>query len=263
MQYCTAFFHFVEKEASCLMQWKNASLKYESQTDRLILKVLTPNYANAVLNFQNRNRESFEAYEPTRPANFYTASYQQAVLKCEWDLALKQQCIRFYVFRKDDPQMIIGTVCLHDIRFAAYSCTEIGYKFDAAFRRMGYASEAIKKKSCHLPFTTFIFIVYSHVLCRKTSPPSTFLESLGFQYEGVERGCFLSRTDGQIICATRISTLPPTINSCIFFMHSPCQKRLHFVRQLFFKKRYQQPNRFSTCSGINFGNPKMIAMTRS
>ena len=101
------------------MQWKNASLKYESQTDRLILKVLTPNYANAVLNFQNRNRESFEAYEPTRPANFYTASYQQAVLKCEWDLALKQQCIRFYVFRKDDPQMIIGTVCLHDIRFAA------------------------------------------------------------------------------------------------------------------------------------------------
>lgn len=139
------FFIFVEKEASCLMQWKNASLKYESQTDRLILKVLTPNYANAVLNFQNRNRESFEAYEPTRPANFYTASYQQAVLKCEWDLALKQQCIRFYVFRKDDPQMIIGTVCLHDIRFAAYSCTEIGYKFDAAFRRMGYASEAIKK----------------------------------------------------------------------------------------------------------------------
>lgn len=97
MQYCTAFFIFVEKEASCLMQWKNASLKYESQTDRLILKVLTPNYANAVLNFQNRNRESFEAYEPTRPANFYTASYQQAVLKCEWDLALKQQCIRFYV----------------------------------------------------------------------------------------------------------------------------------------------------------------------
>ena len=45
------------------MQWKNASLKYESQTDRLILKVLTPNYANAVLNFQNRNRESFEAHE--------------------------------------------------------------------------------------------------------------------------------------------------------------------------------------------------------
>ena len=48
------------------MQWKNASFKYESQTDRLILKVLTTNYANAVLNFQNRNRESFEAYEPTR-----------------------------------------------------------------------------------------------------------------------------------------------------------------------------------------------------
>lgn len=198
------------------MQWKNASLKYESQTDRLILKVLTPNYANAVLNFQNRNRESFEAYEPTRPANFYTASYQQAVLKCEWDLALKQQCIRFYVFRKDDPQMIIGTVCLHDIRFAAYSCTEIGYKFDAAFRRMGYASEAIKKVMSLAFYDLHLHRVFARVM-PENKPSIYLLESLGFQYEGVERGVFLSRTDGQIICATRISTLPPTINSCIFY----------------------------------------------
>ena len=199
------FFIFVEKEASCLMQWKNASLKYESQTARLLLTVLTPNYANAVLNFQNRNRESFEAYEPTRPANFYTASYQQAVLKCEWDLALKQQCIRFYVFRKDDPQMIIGTVCLHDIRFAAYSCTEIGYKFDAAFRRMGYASEAIKKV-----MSLAFYDLHLHFLC--TAP------------------------------VKNVSILSDSYSS---------------------KKRYQQPNRFSTCSGINSGNPKMIAMTRS
>lgn len=157
--------------------------------------------------------------------------------------------------------MIIGTVCLHDIRFAAYSCTEIGYKFDAAFRRMGYASEAIKKVMSLAFYDLHLHRVFARVM-PENKPSIYLLESLGFQYEGVERGCFLSRTDGQIICATRISTLPPTINSCIF-MHSPCQKRLHFVRQLFFKKRYQQPNRFSTCSGINSGNPKMIAMTRS
>ena len=151
------------------MQWKNASLKYESQTDRLILKVLTPNYANAVLNFQNRNRESFEAYEPTRPANFYTASYQQAVLKCEWDLALKQQCIRFYVFRKEDPQ--------------------IGYKFDAAFRRMGYASEAIKKVMSLAFYDLHLHRVFARVM-PENKPSIYLLESLGFQYEGVERGCF-------------------------------------------------------------------------
>ena len=154
------------------MQWKNASLKYESQTDRLILKVLTPNYANAVLNFQNRNRESFEAYEPTRPANFYTASYQQAVLKCEWDLALKQQCIRFYVFRKEDPQMIIGTVC------TTYALQHIPAQRSAINLTQHSGAWAMPqkrlKKSCHLPFTTFIFIVYSHVLCRKTNLPSTF-----------------------------------------------------------------------------------------
>ena len=61
------------------MQRKNASLKYEFETERLFLKVLTPNYANAVLNFQNRNRESFEAYEPARPDNFYTADRKSVV----------------------------------------------------------------------------------------------------------------------------------------------------------------------------------------
>ena len=169
------------------MQRKNASLKYEFETERLFLKVLTPNYANAVLNFQNRNRESFEAYEPVRPDNFYTASYQQAVLKCEWDLALKQQCIRFYVFRKEDPLTIIGTVCLHDIRFAAYSCTEIGYKFDAAFRHMGYATEAIKGAMRLAFYDLHLHRVFARVM-PENKASIYLLESIGFQYEGVERG---------------------------------------------------------------------------
>ena len=172
------------------MQRKNASLKYEFETERLFLKVLTPNYANAVLNFQNRNRESFEAYEPARLDNFYTASYQQAVLKCEWDLALKQQCIRFYVFRKEDPLTIIGTVCLHDIRFAAYSCTEIGYKFDAAFRHMGYATEAVKGALRLAFYDLHLHRVFARVM-PENKASIYLLESIGFQYEGVERGCFL------------------------------------------------------------------------
>ena len=39
-------------------------------TDRLILKILTPDDTNEVLAFQCRNRELFERYEPTRPLIF-------------------------------------------------------------------------------------------------------------------------------------------------------------------------------------------------
>lgn len=84
-------------------------------TDRLILKILTPDDTNEVLAFQCRNRELFERYEPTRPPYFLTPAHQQAILKCEYDLARKCASIRFYVFLKTNPRIIIGTVCLHDI----------------------------------------------------------------------------------------------------------------------------------------------------
>lgn len=114
-------------------------------TDRLILKILTPDDTNEVLAFQCRNRELFERYEPTRPPYFLTPAHQQAILKCEYDLARKCASIRFYVFLKTNPRIIIGTVCLHDILRMPYCCSEIGYKFDAAFQHQGYAREAVAK----------------------------------------------------------------------------------------------------------------------
>ena len=48
-------------------------------TDRLILKILTPDDTNEVLAFQCRNRELFERYEPTRPPYFLTPAHQQAM----------------------------------------------------------------------------------------------------------------------------------------------------------------------------------------
>ena len=97
-------------------------------TDRLILKILTPDDTNEVLAFQCRNRELFERYEPTRPPYFLTPAHQQAILKCEYDLARKCASIRFYVFLKTNPRIIIGTVCLHDILRMPYCCSEIGLR---------------------------------------------------------------------------------------------------------------------------------------
>ena len=89
-------------------------------TDRLILKILTPDDTNEVLAFQCRNRELFERYEPTRPPYFLTPTHQQAILKCEYDLARKCASIRFYVFLKTNPRIIIGTVCLHGFKHRFY-----------------------------------------------------------------------------------------------------------------------------------------------
>lgn len=164
------------------------SIRFLYETDRLILKIITPDYLREVLNFQIRNREAFEKYEPTRPDNFYTLSYQQSVIKCEFKLAMKMTTIRFYVFRKEDPNEIIGTVCLHDVLHLAYSCTEVGYKFDEAWQHMGYAKEALSKVLDIAFFDLSLHRVFARVM-PENAPSIHLLSSLGFTEEGIERQC--------------------------------------------------------------------------
>lgn len=168
------------------------SMELEYRTSRLILRVLTPEYLREVLEFQLRNKVLFEKYEPTRPHNFYTLSYQQAVLKCELKLAMKMTTIRFYVFCKDDPDTIIGTVCLHDVIYSAYSCTEVGYKFDEAWQHMGYAKEALSKALEIAFYDLSLHRVFARVM-PENKPSIHLLTSLGFAEEGIERQCIQIR----------------------------------------------------------------------
>lgn len=158
------------------------------QTERLILKILTPDYLREVLEFQIRNKEQFERYEPTRPENFYTLGHQQAVLKCEYKLATKLSTIRFYVFQKEQPRTIIGTVCLHDVLRMPYSCCEIGYKFDHAYQHQGYAREAVAK-AVDIAFSDLgLHRVFARVVPENT-PSIRLLNALDFIEEGLEHGC--------------------------------------------------------------------------
>ncbi len=173
-----------------MFQKKNnsASFPMECETARLILRVLTPEALRPVADFQWRNRELFEKYEPTLPENFYTASHQQAILKCEFQLALKMETIRYYVFLKDDPTQIIGTVCLHDIRRFSYSHCEIGYKFDMEYQHAGYAREAVAC-AVSIAFENLnLHRIFARVMPENTSS-IRLLEALNFHNEGLERGC--------------------------------------------------------------------------
>lgn len=161
----------------------NFALEYE--TERLILKILTPDYLREVLDFQWRNRKLFEKYEPSLPENYYTAEHQQAILRCEFQMALKMETIRYYVFLKEDPSHIIGTVCLHDIRRFSYSCSELGYRFDADYHHMGYATEAITKVLSIAFHELDLHRVFARVMPENTSSLK-LLRSLHFLEEGIE-----------------------------------------------------------------------------
>ncbi|MBR5128087.1 MAG: GNAT family N-acetyltransferase [Roseburia sp.] len=160
----------------------------EYETERLLLKVLTPDYSNEVCTFLQKNSEQFEKYEPLLPANYYTPEHQHTILSCELKLALQTKNIRYYVFLKENPNQIIGTVALHNIATASYSSCEIGYKFDLAFQHKGYAREAVAM-GVSIAFAALnLHRVYARVMPENTASIK-LLESLFFEKEGLEREC--------------------------------------------------------------------------
>ena len=118
-------------------------LSFSYETERLILRLPSTDYLREIHDFLYRNRSCFEKYEPTAPENYYTLDFQQTLARCELKLALKLSSVRFYVFLKEDPSTIIGTVCLHNIIKMPYFTSEVGYKFDASYQHHGYAREAL------------------------------------------------------------------------------------------------------------------------
>lgn len=165
-------------------------MNFQYETERLILKVLNPRDVKKVLQFQIENRELFEKYEPDRPENFYTLSHQESLLRFELKLAMKHSTIRFYVFCKNNPSKIIGTVCFHDIMRTAYSCTEIGYKFATGSQHLGYATEALEKGIQIMFEELHLHRINARVLPENT-PSIRLLARLGFQQEGLERESIL------------------------------------------------------------------------
>ncbi|PXV84915.1 ribosomal-protein-alanine N-acetyltransferase [Lachnotalea glycerini] len=160
------------------------------ETNRLILQIITPNYAKKVLDFYVTNKDIFETYEPSRPENFYTEEYQKALLGYEYNSITKMQNVRFWVFKKEDPDKIIGTVSFSNIQPYIYSSCNIGYKFDKYYHHQGYAFEALNQlidiifNECHL------HRINAYIMPNNTSS-KRLIERIGFTLEGIARKCII------------------------------------------------------------------------
>jgi len=158
------------------------------ETDRLFLKILQSDSVPLVLDFYKKNKAVFEACEPDRPKNFYTKEYLSALMKCEFDLTMKAIAIRFWVFEKDNPDKIIGTISFQDIIRSVYQCCHIGYKFDPDYWHQGYAKESIQK-AISVVLKEFHLHRIEALVLPDNLPSIRLLEKLKFQYEGVSRKC--------------------------------------------------------------------------
>jgi len=108
-------------------------MRFQITTNRLILKVLTPEFAPIVLDFYSRNSDIFEQYEPMLGENFYSLEHQKTLLSYEYKSALKLSNVRYFIFEKSNPNRVIGTLSYRNIVQPIYSSCTVGYKMDQEY----------------------------------------------------------------------------------------------------------------------------------
>ncbi|MBP1753650.1 MAG: ribosomal-protein-alanine acetyltransferase [Firmicutes bacterium] len=153
------------------------------ETNRLQLKALTKEAAPMVLSFYEENKELFEPWEPRRSLNFYTLSYQKAFLTAEHNQIADGKLIRYWVFLKDCPEEIVGTVCFQNILKEPYHSCSLGYKFNHRYLHQGYATESIQKCLEAVFYDHFIHRVDAYIMSDNIASQH-LIERLDFKYEG-------------------------------------------------------------------------------
>lgn len=156
------------------------------ETDRLILKALNENSSSLVLSFYEDNKEVFEPWEPLRSNNFYTLSYHKASLTAEYNQMAEGKLIRYWIFIKNHPEEIIGSVCFQNHLKEPYHSCSLGYKIGLRHQHQGFALESIQK-GIEIMFQEYhMHRIEAHIM--PNNPDSLrLIEKLSFQYEGVSR----------------------------------------------------------------------------
>ena len=156
------------------------------ETQRLLLKIIKPEYGSSVLDFYLRDKALFERYEPDLMPGFYTTDYQKKTLYIEFNKAIEGTLFRFYVYEKTNPNTIIGTICFFNILHAPFYCCEVGYKFSSRIHHRGYATEALTVLA-----NTVFTELNMHRIAAYVEPGNTpsihLLERVGFVREGLCR----------------------------------------------------------------------------
>lgn len=111
---------------------------------RIILRLAERDDSPAILYYYTKNRTYLKPFEPNRPVDFYTESYWINEINYGLDSFKKGLSLKLFIFDKDIPKAIIGSVNFsHFIRGTFQSCT-LGYSLAEAQQGKGYMTEALK-----------------------------------------------------------------------------------------------------------------------
>lgn len=154
------------------------------ETERLLLKAPDERYAAALCDYYVRNRSFLEPFEATKEDSFFTVSHQRRTILSEIDQRNAGTSYRFYIFLKDDPDAIIGSIGLNNIIRGCFHSCFLGYKLSFDLVNRGYMTEAVKAV-CRFAFDSLLLHRIEGNVMPENKASAAVLLKCGFFEEGL------------------------------------------------------------------------------
>lgn len=155
-------------------------------TNRLILTELNSSYADRVLGYFESNRNYFEPWMPALPPDFYSIKKQYEFLEEDADLVRHGSQQRFFIFKKEAEERIIGDFLFSNIVYGPLQSCFLGYKISQSESNKGYMTEALEAGINFAFERLMLHRVEANIIPRNTTSIRV-IEKLGFVKEGISK----------------------------------------------------------------------------
>lgn len=115
-------------------------VQFQLNTERLVLRNLTPENTEEMLDYYIRNEEHLRQYEPTRDSGFYTYEGQKEILTESFRQFIDGTSIDLGIFKDEK---LIGKIKLSNIVYGILRNAFVGYSIDKEHQGKGYMKEAL------------------------------------------------------------------------------------------------------------------------
>jgi [ribosomal protein S5]-alanine N-acetyltransferase len=154
------------------------------ETERLFMRLPTPQDALITLEFYKQNAKHLEKWEPARSAEFYTCEYWENRLQQAEEDARADRAYSFYMFLRGSSRLV-GTVSLKNIERATFQNGRLGYAIGAAFEGQGLMGEGLSAIIRHAFEVLGLRRLEANVM-PENSRSLRLLKKLGFREIGLD-----------------------------------------------------------------------------
>lgn len=117
-------------------------VRFQLNTKRLVLRNLTPEYTQEMLDYYIKNENHLKQFEPTRDSSFYTYEGQKEILTESFRQFIDGTSLDLGIFKDEK---LIGKIKLSNIVYGILRSAFVGYSIDKDHQGKGYMKEVLRK----------------------------------------------------------------------------------------------------------------------